>query len=343
MADFVGDEGEGVKGSVSPAPETHERRKISFSSEVGGGGGGSEADGGLKTPGSSRSGGGGGGDASPMLSPLSEFGEEVDGSHPELMRCASDESTMSLAGIIEELGALMEKANAGLPFDERRLDELIKAQEENPEYQAQLQAEHDAWRASVDSFLVESLLITRTFVPLHIFTSDHEALLVDGLSAELSKRILKKQCLWLVRMSTEEIARLHEADLTGRFNPTGEMLDVVEMAAIYCSLPDRFCNDRLGKKIAWRDQIETVLRKMLNEREKNVLPKGKVRAPAYGDLERGPISNVYSTREVEVVSSEGSQGPRRSFQEVCRRHSINRKRASTTSTALYNPDADPDA
>lgn len=232
---------------------------------------------------------------------------------------------LSLQDILDELSALYECASKGLYYDEARLEHLIRLQESSPEYMEQVAAEQEAWRCSVDAFLCESLIRMRSYIPPGIFSANLESLLLLGLTPELSRRILNKKCLWLTRMSQDEIARLHEADLNGRFNPAGENLDVVEMAAIFAALPDRFTNDRLGRKVEWRDNIERTMREWLGSDDSvGVVPDGRERHEVYEAFldDYGPCSDRTSTRDVEITKSEGSQGPRNSFQEVCKRHSI---------------------
>ncbi len=231
---------------------------------------------------------------------------------------------MSLTDILGELESIMTAAKSGAPYDEKRIDFLIKAQEENPEYQSLIAAEYEQWKNSINPYITECLKITRSYIPPSIFTSTSDALLELGINSDVSKRILQKQCLWLVRMGHEEIARLHEADLNNRYAVTSQMLDIVELSAIYAALPERFVNDQMSKKIEWRDQIESLLKKMLIEKENGTLPKGKLRAPCYkSDSDYGPISDFISVRNVEIISgSNPHTGPRRSFQEVCKRHSL---------------------
>lgn len=235
------------------------------------------------------------------------------------------DSELSLQDILDELTTLYDCASQGLYYDEARLEMLQRLQESNPEYQENVAAEHEEWRRSVDSFLCESLLRTRSYVPPDIFSTTFEALLLLGLTPEIARRVLGKKCLWLTRMSSDEISRLHEADLNGRFNTQGENLDLVEVAAVYASLPDRFVNDRLGKKVEWKDGIERTLREWLGSEEApGQVPEGRARHEMYEAFfeDVGPVSDTTSVREVVVVSSAGSQGPRNSFQEVCKRHSI---------------------
>ena len=226
---------------------------------------------------------------------------------------------MSLSQITTELNEILKLANMGGKYDDYRLNVLIQAQKENPEYQAQLEEERRRWRSTVDEFLIKSLITMRTFVPPNIHSAGLESLAEAGLSSDIAKRLLNKKCLWLVRMSPEEISRLHEADLFGRYNTSGQVLDIVEIAAIYCSLPDEYLNDHTGKKKEWADLLEQNLKQMLIEQEKHTLPKGKQRSPLYKE-EIGPITDLDTLKDFEFVTS--SKNQRKSFQEVCKRHSI---------------------
>jgi len=259
------------------------------------------------------------------------------GSEKYNMSAPAANEELSLQDILDELAGLYECANKGLSYNEARLEHLVRLQEANPEYQEQVAAEQEAWRCSVDSFLCDSLIRMRSFIPPDIFSTTLEALLHLGLTPELARRVLGKRSLWLTRMSSDEIARLHEADLNGRFNYAGETLDLVELAAIYASLPDRFVNDKMGKKAEWRDGIERTLREWLGtDDEAGQVPEGRARHEMYEAFldDTGPCSDTTTVREVNIVSSAGSQGPRNSFQEVCRRHSLlSRRRLSSSSGA----------
>ena len=83
----------------------------------------------------------------------------------------------------------------------------------------------------------------RGIIPPHIFNSTLNTLTQhDNLPAELAKRLLAKKCLWLVRVSTVDISKMHIAELQGRFNPEAQGLDIVEMAAIFANTPAKFMN-----------------------------------------------------------------------------------------------------
>lgn len=166
---------------------------------------------------------------------------EGDDDEDDVFRCS-----LTLDEINSELAEITEAINNDLPYNEKRLDYLIKAQKHNAEYIRQQEEERLEWLESIYEFSTECLERTRTFVPVDVFTSSQKDLMDLGLSYDVSKRILQRQCLFLVRMSSAEIARLHEADLYGRYNCTAQHLDIIETAAIYASLPETFLNDPIG-------------------------------------------------------------------------------------------------
>ncbi len=253
-------------------------------------------------------------------SSMSAF-EEDDNDFTSLTGPPLKEEMMSLEEIQHELAKITDLANQGLRFDEKRMDYLLNMQMENEEYQALVAQENEEWRQSVDEFTFQCLERMRTFIPVNIFSCSYDDLVKCGLPAEIAKRILQKQCLWLCRLSSSEIARLHESDLLGRYNSTGQSLDVIETAAIFASLPTVFNNDATGKKTAWRENIEETLKQMLIDNDNDVLPVGRVRNPAYGGLQFGPVKDTTSVRKTVVVAS-GMDQPRTSFTEVCRTNSI---------------------
>lgn len=233
-----------------------------------------------------------------------------------------DECTMTLREIQAELTTITEAANKGLAFDENRLDYLLKAQANNEEYIELMAAEQEEWRESIREFTQQCLERTRTFVPLEIFDMSSDDLLNIGISAELTRRITQRQCLWLVRMSPQEISKLHISDLQGRYNSLGQHMDIIETAAIFASLPEYFANDRDNAKYEYKQAVEENLRQMLIDNDNDTLPSNKIRNPAYEGLQFGPVKDVTSVRVNQAVSSEDSFKPRRSFIEVCKVHSI---------------------
>jgi hypothetical protein len=58
----------------------------------------------------------------------------------------------------------------------------------------------------------------RPFIPVNI---------ASGLSKSLAKRIITKRCLWLICISQSDIAKMHVADLTSKYSPEAQNLDVM--------------------------------------------------------------------------------------------------------------------
>jgi len=239
-------------------------------------------------------------------------------------------STMSLTDIEHELHEIIVKVNSGQTYDEKHLDRLIHLQSEHPEHQARQQQELQEWTSSVEDYLAECLVMMRTFVPVNIACSSKDQLAEEnaGLSVDIVRRVHEKKCLWLCRLGVDDIDRLHDIELRDRYNPTAENLDIVELAAVYAAFPEQFSSDSSGKKTELKLAIMHLLQRLLKQREDGELPAQKLRHPVYGSDEYGPIEDITSTYTTRVVSGmssaeySGLVAPRRSFHEVCGRHSI---------------------
>lgn len=57
--------------------------------------------------------------------------------------------------LIISLLRCLELAHKGLPFSERRLDYLLKAQEHDPEYRSQQEEENEEWLESIEDFTAQ--------------------------------------------------------------------------------------------------------------------------------------------------------------------------------------------
>ena len=109
----------------------------------------------------------------------------------------------------------------------------------NPEHKANLEKEREEWREEVQSYCQECFQEMRGFIPSHIFDASVVSLVdEDGLSKSLAKRFFMKKCLMLVRLKAYDISKMHIAELSGRFNPSAQGLDIVEMASIYHAIPN---------------------------------------------------------------------------------------------------------
>ena len=259
-----------------------------------------------------------------FTTPLAKFVIETDTSR------GTDKSGISLMDIEQELQEIIENVNRGLPYDEKRLDQLIALQNEHPEHQARQLQELQDWTNRVEDYLAECLVKMRTFVPVNIACRSKDQLLEENkdLGVDVIRRLHEKKCLWLCRLSASDIDRLHEIELRDRYNPTAENLDIVELSAVYAAFPEHFSSDPSGKKLELKLAIMQLLQRLLKQKENDELPPHKLRNPVYGNEEYGPVEDITSTYTTRVVSGisideyKGLVAPRRSFGEVCGKHSI---------------------
>lgn len=235
---------------------------------------------------------------------------------------------MPLGELKQEMQKHFDLANQGKPYDEGRLDYLLKCLDLNPDYQAEKEKENAAWRNQIDAFAKESLETMRGFIPPHIFNSTQQTLTTnDGVSLDLAKRILSKKCLWLIRVSVTDINKMHVAELQGRFNHEAQGLDLIELAAIFASVPPKFLNDDAkGSKEKWRASLEDSLKQYYMQHQKGTLPKLKQRNPAYKGLQ--PLfTQDELNHSMNVTSSQGAFNSRASFRLLNKRHQASSRRS----------------
>ena len=175
-----------------------------------------------------------------------------------------------LVAIRSELAVIMTALNDGQECDENRLDHLLRCLEWNKEFNQEEEQKRIARNAAIAPFVAECGTIMRGYVPASISRESEVSLRQAGLSPPLAKRIFSKKCLWLIRMSSDSISRLHEADLINRYSPDAQKLDLVELAAVYNSLPVVFLNDTTGRKQQVRVKLENDIHKLLEERSKQL-------------------------------------------------------------------------
>jgi hypothetical protein len=191
---------------------------------------------------------------------------------------------MTLEEIRTELHMLFQQCNEGKPYNEQRLDYLLRCMTLNPQYRKEQEEEAKKWREESREFIEHSLETMRGFIPPFIFTVTEQSLVEGyGMNRMLVRRIFTKKCLWLVRMHPQDIEKLHEAELLGRFNPVAQNLDIVELAAVYAALPTTFHKDPFEKKLKWKLSIEEKLKEMYLAHQAKKLPKQKVRSDCYNE------------------------------------------------------------
>ncbi len=246
------------------------------------------------------------------------------------------DSLMSLTEIEEELQEIIVKVNKGEAFDEKRLDFLIAEKNDHPEHQMNLERENREWMLSIEDFLAESLAKTRSFLPVEIsrLGSAENVVKESGLSMDMAKRVLEEKALWLCRMKDTDISRIHIVDLLHKYNPMGINLDIIETAAVFACMPEHFNGDTDGRKEKFREDMIATLKGMMSDQQNGKLSAIRCRHPVYGveggGGEFGPIEDITSTlvSRVHSVSGisqdelDGKKPRRRSFTEVCKRHSL---------------------
>lgn len=110
---------------------------------------------------------------------------------------------------------------------------------------------------------------------------------------------------------------MHVAELSSRFSPQGQGLDIVELAAVFAVIPLKFGNDPQGKKETWRASVEGALKQYVTQRSAGSLPKAKQRHGAY-EGQQPVFSEDVGLYRMDAVSGEDAFGPRRSFKELKR-------------------------
>jgi hypothetical protein len=216
-----------------------------------------------------------------------------------------------------ELNQLMEAARNGALFDEDRLDYLIRCMEYNDEYIAQKKEEEQRWVEDTKEVLIKCLEAMRPFVPVNIASMTLQDLEGAGLSKSLAKRIMTKRCLWLIRMSQSDIAKMHVADLTSKYSTEAQNLDVIEMAAIYhWLLGVNFESDAGGRKVKLRDSLKRSLKEKMGAVTsfEDLLKK---RNAAYKN-QAGPFTDLDAVYTQDVVSSENAFLPKLSIRGLSR-------------------------
>ena len=141
--------------------------------------------------------------------------------------------------------------------------------------------EESQWREAMTVYTKDCLEIMRGFIPADIVTCTKLDLQRRyGFSVKLSNRLISNKCLWLIRLSEDELQKIHPADLNGKYCVS--TLDVVEAAAILAVLPEKFLNDGIGnEKALWRSRLMESLKKMHGALLAGKLSPNLMRHPAY--------------------------------------------------------------
>lgn len=200
----------------------------------------------------------------------------------------SDEKEYTLeearAGLNDAVSRLMSgEESAQADFD--KWDKIIS---EHPDHLAKLARERVEWEENQAGQNEAALAITKGYVPANIKSISVAALKASGLPTDLAKRVFTQKALWLVRLPQTAIAKLHIVDLKTKYSSQG--LDLIELRAVYYSLPAEFENDPSGEKQQWRETLRRKLEMCVKEDSTGKLSTCKFRHACYIDLnKRNPV------------------------------------------------------
>lgn len=203
----------------------------------------------------------------------------------------------------KSISDIMKKANSGQAYDKEFLAYLQKCLDIHPEHLKRKDNIAGRWKHKVDQYFHVCLHSMREYIPPSIFGDTIQSLMEEqGYSKALAKHLCDKKCLWLCRINTTDISKMHMYDLQSMFHPLNHSLDVVELAAIYASLPDAFDNDVDDEKLKWKLSIMDRLKELISKSENGTLPSDLVRNIAYKNQVPGFVGRqtLHALKKVRV-------------------------------------------
>lgn len=211
----------------------------------------------------------------------------------------------SLTEVGAEVDELLQSSAHDAALDEGRVAQLLCDLRDCPEYHRCVEEEERSWCRRSETYCQACCELMRGFVPPHIASATKAQLVSEGINETLAARLLARRCLWLVRMPPEQVDRLSERDLAGRYSTHVQgqgPLDMVELAAIYASVSKwsqprpvsvRASDPGSGKRTqqaqhthrtlfraAWRARIEAQMKDLAADEDEGVLGL-RARHPAY--------------------------------------------------------------
>ena len=175
---------------------------------------------------------------------------------------------------------------------EADLDRLDKAIRAHPDHVARVAAAAAKWERDEAPANAAALAATRGLVPADVASSTapkvraafERALPSHPQAAKAAaKRVWEKKALWLVHLPRDRVAKIHVADLRGRYALAGAY-DIVELRAVYASLPEAFDHDHDEAKARWRDDVRAKLRALVDKEQRGDLRGNDARHRAYEGL-----------------------------------------------------------
>lgn len=193
--------------------------------------------------------------------------------NPDNSKCAHTARAILSTGMHEEIAQLQSRLSSARKTSEESLEQMEKwgvREKETAEYSKILQEEEEQWIRDNSEANMSALKIMRSFIPLKVSemtiadimdaTKQHGGLLTVELATEIKTN---KLLHWIV-MHPTDIAM--SSFLTGehrQYFVNIDALDLVEMRAIRCCLPDKFELDNDGQKAEWRSRFISRLKQMV--------------------------------------------------------------------------------
>ena len=205
----------------------------------------------------------------------------------QLRRSASDKvdrDEVSLEDLERDLRAAAARCLSGDVAAERDVERLSRALDAHPEKIRRDAAQREAWERDERPRCASALRRMRRVLPPWLATrgASVDTLEAAGLPRAVARRLFRERALWLTRMPASRIRKMALADL--RRLDLGR-LDVVELRAVYASLPAAFDADSQGEKAAWREAARERLVALAAREAADKLLRREVRHPVYDALD----------------------------------------------------------
>lgn len=191
--------------------------------------------------------------------------------------CTAVTEAIPLAEAKARLQDALKALENGDESAEAEMEKMSILIDNHPEQIDLLRKQHEEWLAETAPICADALALSSSFVPPEVLArGTSKAELARTLPNAVASRVYSTPALWLLRAPPDFIARIHEADLRGKFGYQG--LDLVELHALWATVKDiDFENDNKNKKAEWRDGLVDRLKRWNNAQ----LPASKRRHPAY--------------------------------------------------------------
>lgn len=207
----------------------------------------------------------------------------------------------------EKMQVAVQKLMEGDESAEKDIERWDKAIKLNPEYQKEMEEKAIKWNEDQRPKNEYCKRRMRELIPADVTSTNVQKMIEEGVPKTLANRIWSKKALWLICMHIDDIKRIHIVDLKTKYNAQG--MDIVELRALYHSLPVEFDLDGDGKKAEWRNNLRLKLEELTMKEDGNRLGPQEKRNPAYKGLDDVQIYDpdvVIERREIQKSNPFGA-------------------------------------